>query len=162
MSTVASAAAFVGLADVLCRASRMLYVFFAAVKDAPQEVRRLLAELNSLETVFAAVKAYGTQLEKSSILTSTIHTQSNTLKSCQDVFNGLERIAKTASALRSRGRVMNIVKQFEWVLDRKEVIESCQRLERLKLNLVLALQAAHGSVWYLFVDRAPSTNLSIS
>jgi hypothetical protein len=45
LSTVANAAAIVGLADVSFRAAKELYAFFSAVKGASKEVKSLQNEL---------------------------------------------------------------------------------------------------------------------
>jgi len=51
LSTVANAAAIVGLADVSFRAVKELYVFFSAVKGASKEVKSLQNELQDINTI---------------------------------------------------------------------------------------------------------------
>jgi hypothetical protein len=51
LSTVANAAAIVGLVDVSFQAAKELYVFFSAVKGASKEEKSLQNELQDINTI---------------------------------------------------------------------------------------------------------------
>lgn len=59
LSTVANAAAIVGLADVSFRAAKELYVFFSAVKGASKEVKSLQNELQDINTILRLLSDNG-------------------------------------------------------------------------------------------------------
>lgn len=142
ISTVAEAAAIVGLADVVCRAGRHLYKFFSEMKDAPNEVRLLRNELNRLDMVLGQIKTYAEQLVNSSF--SDGRTLKDVVKACQLEFLSLEDNTNRAS--QARGTFAKLEDRLMWVLGKEKTAQACQRLERCRMDLTLALQLVTGSV----------------
>ena len=59
LSTVANAAAIVGLVDDLFRGAKELYVFFSVVKGASKEVKSLQNELQDINTILRLLSDNG-------------------------------------------------------------------------------------------------------
>lgn len=55
LSAVASAASIAGLAEVSCRLAGSLFKSFQAIKDAPQNIRRLSNELEQLHCLLREI-----------------------------------------------------------------------------------------------------------
>lgn len=140
LSTVANAAAIVGLADVACRLGKELCEFFRAVKDAPRDIQHMLQELHSLEGTLLEVRKLTADYTDSSFsnedsLSSILLEQP--LQECVAEFKSL--LALVEKAATPATSALDRFKGFKWVLDHKKVERSLGRLQRLRNNLNMAL-----------------------
>jgi hypothetical protein len=100
LSLVASGAAVVGLADVLLRASRELYVFFGELKEASHNVRVMLAELDQIGSLLAGVQQCVNEFGTSPFVVEdglSISEIAKALQACRTEFEHLRNVTRTAN-----------------------------------------------------------------
>ena len=143
LSATANAAAIVGLVDVVCRMGKELYVFFAAVKGASQEIKDLQVELQDLETIFSTIRDYCESFSNSPFATADYLVLPNiviTLGSVREEYNILQGIVDTAK-WKAQQRTKNLANKIKWVLNEKRILslESLHVLILVKDLLYLGL-----------------------
>ena len=142
VSTIVNLSAILGLADVLCRAGKELFIFFTAIKDASKDIRNVAEELQQFIALLASVKTAVEQREASALAKDDELSWSGVikaLKGCQIELSELSLFVAKSRPNQQFGKAMNFVHKVKWVLDEKKLIQSCQRLERRKLTLITAL-----------------------
>jgi hypothetical protein len=136
----------VGLTVSLLELSVKLYNNFQSVKDAPEYVRNLLAELEALQDTLKSVNsALGTQ--QSSVLRKLSTELDKCLKDLQRLDDKFR--AKTEG---KTAWIKGVFKQLKWPLKEAETREYISQIERLKTHLSIELNAHQ--LYDTFLPRA--------
>ena len=153
-STLANAGAIIGFLDVLARSGKALYEFCAAIKDAPKDIRALQDELQSINGILLDVRDYCAQYQQSPLSLNTAEDRMDifedvlvTLKGIRSEYDRLRKAIGDASPVGKPVRkllVRKLVRRVGWVLDKKMISRSCQRLERFKSSF---------SIWLSTIGR---------
>ena len=145
VDALSSLAAVAGLADVTCRLGKELYGFFSAIKHASQDIQNMLKELQQLEAIISSIQTLAENYGNSpwatddNLFVSGIH---QTILHCKDEFETLrERVGRLRLDQHS-GTAKNLTSKVKWILDDKKTVQSCQKLERIKLSLTTLLTSA--------------------
>lgn len=153
IAIAANAAGIIGLADVACRLASTLYSFFAAVKNAPENVQNLVTELQLLQSVLADVQKYVTRLDSTpsgvqlDISNDCLHS---VLRECQ---SKLEALRKTSMSVQDyNGDVRRFSRRLKWVLDEKKIKQHLAMVTRLKVDLLTAILVAGKYVMHRLVQ----------
>ena len=143
ISTVSGIAGIVSLAGVVLA---KCYNYGCAVADAPSEVKKLLAEVNSLSGILVALQARGgaedkTQPGRDSGCESSddlLDALSSSLEECRQTLQEIRR-ALDAAKMDSDNRLSRAAKRFIWPLKQKDTMSLVGRLHRQKETFTLAL-----------------------
>lgn len=146
-SSLANAAAVIGLADMLCRAGKDLYLFFSAVRAASRDIQNMLEELRQLQVIVTSVQTLATNYVNSPFagddgLRLSLSAIAEALKGCQVEFTFLKDLTDKAGAKQQSRAGNSLATKVKWVLDGNKITQSCQKLERLKNSLSNALSVA--------------------
>lgn len=143
MDVGSSAAAFIGLADVVLRTGSKIYDFLAAVKDAPHEIENLQRELGTINSLVAEVRAYCEDLT----IVQPCSSASQMLLECTCLLvaiqQDLEILASAATSYDASTAFARTWAKVKWVFADKKISRLACRLESNKLSLVAAF-TLHG------------------
>ena len=137
LSAVASAASIAGLAEVSCRLAGSLFKSFQAIKDAPQNIRRLSNELEQLHCLLREidnlVKRYNNSQLQNGLSIATVQSLLQDCKTELDEVEGTTAPFRTDSSLHA-------AKSIKWVVGmRRKIDRHCQAVDRLGHRLDIAL-----------------------
>ncbi|KAK4084571.1 uncharacterized protein Triagg1_1051 [Trichoderma aggressivum f. europaeum] len=141
--------------NVLGLGSR-IYIFFSNVKDAPEEVRRMCEQLQSLQKLLPEIERAAFDLVHAMPL--SLETILTCLEGCDTDFNTLWLAVeplRTEPGITWRDALNRITASVKWVVKTEELEKFTKNLETAKQTLVLAMLLAG-----MRVDRAVLNGLS--
>ena len=138
LSAIASAASIASLAEVSCRLAGSLFKSFQAIKEAPQNVRRLSNELEQLHCLLQEIENLvkrhnGSQFENGLSIT----TVQSLLQDCKVELDAVEKV--TAPFRTDSSRLRGAANRIKWVVGMPEIDRHCQAVDALGRRLGLAL-----------------------
>jgi hypothetical protein len=145
LSATANIAAVVGLLDVVCRLGKEIYVFTAAVKNAPTEIKDLQRELEGIESILENTRKcceerhgrLGTT--ENSLAVDRIHTTLNRMHlEYVDLSKFITKITQDKKGRPRSQPVHKVMGSIAWVMN-GEIGKSCERIERYKSQLCVEL-----------------------
>ncbi|OCL15443.1 ankyrin [Glonium stellatum] len=135
LSVIASVVQF---ADVACRVSRDVYTFMSALKDAPNELRRLHQRAKELMEILFEIKTLAEAYKNSTLLTGNeniFDTLKEVLKSCTDDLRLLQKAIPVSNNASDKSFLRQLQKGFKTVFKGKEITKVSQRLDNQKASL---------------------------
>ncbi|KAF2434557.1 hypothetical protein EJ08DRAFT_471045 [Tothia fuscella] len=135
----------VGLADIVLRLGSKIYKFFKALKDAPQEIRDLCVEIESLQFILTDIESSAPGLDRAISRNANNFAPESMficLKGCQAEFNTIwisissMHPEKGLECGKLKGKLL---KSVAWVLDADGIEKAIWRLERQKQTLALGM-----------------------
>lgn len=142
LTAVTSVAGIVGLADVALRLSKEVYVFFSAIADASEQIRRMITEVESTNRLLIDVRNLSDEHQKSLYATRDnlgLSELVKTLEICQKEAQELDRLVKSMESTQSTNKVKRLANRFQWVAHEASLKRLCQDLNRHKASLTMAL-----------------------
>ena len=136
-SSTASAIAVVSLAIQLADTAKQLCDFWTSIKDAPEDIRTVIADLELLTSVLAETASEAQHTGPDATLAAVLHSCTGKLKSLTAFTNNLEPGFSSRS---SRVRKWAAIK---FVLKSEKLTKFQEGLESLKSTLALAQQKRH-------------------
>ena len=138
LSAIASAASIAGLAEVNCRLAGSLFKSFQAVKEAPQNIRRLSNELEQLHCLLKEidnlVKRYNSSQFENGLSVATVQSL------LQDCKTELDEVEETTAPFRTDSSLFrDAAKRIRWVVRMREIDRHCQAVDALGRRLGIAL-----------------------
>ena len=138
LSAVASAASIAGLAEVSCRLAGSLFKSFQAIKEAPQNIRRLSKELEQLhyllQEVDNLVKRYNNSQFENGLSIATVQSL------LQDCKTELDEVEENTAPFRTDSSLLrDAAKRIRWLVGMREIDRHCQALDALGRRLGVAL-----------------------
>ena len=137
VSSAASVIAVVSLAVQLADSAKQLCDFWSSIKDAPEDIRTIITDLELLTSVLAEMAFEAQRTSPDSTLAAVLQSCTGKLKSLTALTNNLEPGFSS--------RKPRIIKwsAFKFVLKREKLTRFQEVLESLKGTLVLAQQNRH-------------------
>lgn len=142
VSTAASVAGFVGLADVALRASKELYVFFDGFNDVTKEIKLLSTELKDVNDVLSEIRTFASDYEISLFGAKDllkIQELLSILHACEKDVAKIKRKLKFMESNIGRAKVKRLVNSFQWVFMRDRFQGLQHELGRHKETLHIML-----------------------
>ncbi|CAD6593943.1 MAG: hypothetical protein ASARMPRED_008237 [Alectoria sarmentosa] len=142
VSTAASVAGFVGLADVALRASKELYIFFDGLNDATKEIKLLSTELKDVNDVLSEIRTFASDYEISLFGAKDllkIQGLSSTLHACEENVAEVKRKLKPMESSIGGAEVKRLANSFQWVFMKDRFKGHQQELGRHKETLHIML-----------------------
>ncbi|CAG8979273.1 hypothetical protein HYALB_00013440 [Hymenoscyphus albidus] len=147
VSAFSGVAAILGLVPVL-HSTKRLYVFFGELKDVSKNIRRLLAEVETMELFLEEAREYSKVLESSALaFEDKIHIPGviRALNSCHLELTALHSCVKDADINDTEGKVKRMAKKMRFVSNHEEDISRPLRnIETSRKNLGTALLIFNG------------------
>lgn len=134
LSSAASAMAVISLAFQLAKTTKQLCDFWSSIKDAPEDIHTINADLELLTSVLAEIAFEAQRTTPDTTLASVLQSCTGKLKALTALTNSLE---PGFSSSRSRIRKWTA---FKLVLKGEKLTKFREVLESLKSTLVLAQQ----------------------
>lgn len=129
LGVVGSIVGVAGFAGQLVKSSKFLYDFFKGIRDAPDDVRKLLEELEILGSIFGNIQnsftGHDLELEMA-------------LKYCEQRINELIRLIKASDPSKVPKKRQRLWKQFKIALNNSEIAKHVGNLERAKSMVMQA------------------------
>jgi DNA replication protein DnaC len=137
LSLAASIAGLISLADLVFKTT---YKFVRAAKDARDEIKSLVDEINNLASVLRRLEALTPDLEdEGQSFDPTL--RNHYLNHCYKTFNKIEFRVKKASESFKKSKFDGIVRQLKWPFSSSETKELLTELSRHKETISIALLA---------------------
>ena len=138
LSAIASAASIVSLAEVSCRLAGSLFRSFQAIKEAPQNIRRLSNELEQLhcllQEIDSLVKRHNSSQSENGLSIATVQSL------LQDCKTELEEVEEITAPFRTDSSLLrDAAKRIRWVVGMREIDRHCQAVDALGRRLGVAL-----------------------
>ncbi|KAI1123642.1 hypothetical protein F5Y10DRAFT_285899 [Nemania abortiva] len=127
LGVAASAISVAGFAGQLAQGSTFLYNFFRGFKNAPEDIRELSRELQSLTLILTNINHSPHQLNSG---------LSQVLKDCEDVIIKLSKLVNDIQPAQGISKPRIWVKRFRATLKQPELEKHLQALERAKSTLL--------------------------
>ena len=137
LSAAASAMAVVSLAFQLADTAKRLCDFWSSIKDAPEDIRTIIADLELLTSVLAEMAFEAQHTGPDTTLAAVLQSCTGKLKSLTALTNNLEPGFSSRSTRVRKWTAIRFVLKSEKLTKFQEVLES------LKSTLVLAQQNRH-------------------
>lgn len=134
LSAAASAVAVVSLAFQMADTAKQLCDFWSSIKDAPEEIRTVVADLELLTRVLAEMASEAQHIGPDITLAAVLQSCTGKLKSLTALTNSLE-LGFSSSSSRIRKWTA-----FKFVLKSEKLTKFQEVLDSLKSTLVLAQQ----------------------
>ena len=116
------------------------------VKDAPKDRAKLIQEASSLLALLTNLNYTLEGANTTESWLGTVHSQG-----MKDVLDQLQRsMEELAKKLKPEQGMKKLSKRIVWTLDKKEIMETLAKIERVKSLVGLALQRDH--MWVLSVS----------
>lgn len=145
LSALSGAAAVFGLADILARTAKTLYVFFGEMKDASKNTKLLILELRELQGLFDNVQTYVDSYASSPFGVEDsldLPEITQALNACLVELNILNGRVETMDIRATDGKVKCMTKKLKWVFEEGNVAIPLRNIKKLKNNLLIALSTS--------------------
>lgn len=137
LSSAASITAVVSLAFQLAHSAKQLCDFWTSIKDAPEDIRTIVADLELLTSVLAEMASEAQHTGPHTTLAAVLHSCTGKLKSLTALTNNLE------PGFDSKSSRIRMWTAFKFILKGERLRRFQEVLESLKSTLVLAQQNRH-------------------
>lgn len=137
LSSAASITAVVSLALQLAHSAKQLCDFWTSIKDAPEDIRTIIADLELLTSVLAEMASEAQHTGPHTTLAAVLHSCTGKLKSLTALTNNLE------PGFDSKSSRIRMWTAFKFILKGERLRRFQEVLESLKSTLVLAQQNRH-------------------
>ncbi len=142
MEVLSVAANVASLADILHRASIATYERFRALKDAPDNIRSLLVELQLFTQIIGDIYVFADEFKRSPFAlqdNQDLTALSSVLDQCQIEVTHLQSLAQAAASSPADGWLTKGKNRLSWVLDAQKVEDARRQFDRHRCALKTAL-----------------------
>lgn len=137
-SSAANAFSVVGLADVVFKYGRQAYDALEKVHRAQKEVKDLLEKINDVEQLVVQATSFLEDFKRCGCppkFARVILRLTNLLDRCQKEFLWIRNEAQRSALHAGEGWFSKLSKNTKWVLCQQDVVQSCNRLERVRTEI---------------------------
>lgn len=145
LSALSGAATVFGLADILARTAKSLYVIFGELKDASKNVKLLVLELQELENLLGNVQQHVDSYSGSPFVIDdnlALPEITQALNACLFELNTLRGRVDAMDIKATDGKVKCMAKKLKWVFEEGNVTLPLRNIKRLKSHLMIALSTS--------------------
>ena len=140
MEAAAGIFAVIGVADVVLRTGKEVYVLVSSIKNASKAVKELQRDLEAVALLISKARAYlaDRATRSSSIVDPDDSLVTKLLVSFEEIHKELNAIALSSNKKRSLGRLSSLSK-VKWIFNEKKVVTVSLRLRDHKETLTTIL-----------------------
>lgn len=137
MDGLSSAASAIAVVSLAADTAKKLCDFWSSIKDAPEDIRNIITDLELLTSVLAEMASEAQRTSPDATLAAVLQSCTGKLKSLTALTNNLE------PSFSSRSSRIRKWSAFKFVLKSEKLTRFQEVLESLKGTLVLAQQNRH-------------------
>jgi hypothetical protein len=134
LGVAGSLTSFIGLAGQVAQGVNYLYNFFSSMKDAPKDIKLLVAELKVLGTILDEVNRDGIDSAPTRAA----------LQWCKEITGDLESLIRKNNLTTDQSKARRVWSQMGVAFRNEKFRKYTDRLERAKSTLLHAKIEAHG------------------